>query len=125
MKLVTVVMAAIFLLTGCDARTSSTASVKARPEAAGTAASVAPAVVAQLTNQTLIYHCPECGMDYDAPGQCSMEHADLVPVRIDYVCPLDHQPVAHAGQCPRCAAPATIERTALTLALPSRILTGN
>ena len=125
MKRATVVMAAIFLLTGCDARTTSTASAKAHPEVAGPGASVTPTVIAQLTDQTLVYHCPECGMDYDRPGQCSMEHADLVPVRIDYLCPLDHQPVAHAGQCPRCAAPATIERTTLTLALPSRGLTGN
>lgn len=107
-------------------RATTTAAAKAPPATAdGGIAGTAPTVIARLTDQTLIYHCPECGMDYDGPGQCSMEHADLVAVRVDYVCPLDHQPVAHAGQCPRCAAPATIERTTLTLALPSRGLTGN
>jgi hypothetical protein len=124
MKLATVALAGL-LLTGCGARTTTTTAAKPASPAVGSTASTAPAVVAQLTDQTLIYHCPECGMDYDGPGQCAMEHADLVPVRIDYMCPLDHQPVAHAGQCPRCAAPATIERTTLTLALPSRGLTGN
>jgi len=125
MKLATITLAV--LLAGCGARPTTTASAKSPPTAAGGTgiASTSPTVIAQLSDQTLIYHCPQCGMDYDGPGQCSMEHADLVPVRVDYVCPLDHKAVAHAGQCPRCAAPATIERTTLTLALPSRGLTGN
>src|SRR5436190_22171713 len=106
MKLATVALV-VLLLPGCGARASSTASAPGPSPQTG-ATRIGPAVVAQLTDQTLIYHCPECGMDYDGPGQCSMEHADLVPVRVDYVCPLDHQAVAHAGQCPRCAAPATI-----------------
>ena len=77
-----------------------------------------------VTNQTEIWSCPNCEMDYDGPGQCAMCHVDLVHQKIAYICPADQKPVEHAGACPRCNAHAIIERTALTPQPPAP-LTGN
>jgi len=77
-----------------------------------------------VTNQTEIWSCPNCEMDYDGPGQCAMCHVDLVHQKVAYICPADQKPVEHAGACPRCNAHAIIERTALTPQPPAP-LTGN
>ena len=102
------------LVLGCQAKPKSTAAVSA----------AAPKLVDELTNQTLVYECPQCGMDYDGPGQCAMDHVDLVKTQVDYICPADNKPVEHSGKCPRCAANATVRRTALAPPIP-KALTGN
>src|SRR5262249_36051183 len=91
-----IVIAAATLVAGCGSQGNRGASSPAP----------APNVVAELTNQTEVYTCPQCGMDYDGPGQCSMCKVDLVRTRIDYICPADHKAVERAGKCPRCAANA-------------------
>jgi predicted small lipoprotein YifL len=67
----------------------------------------------QLTNQTLTYECPKCGVDYDKAGKCPTDGADLVAMQVSYICPADHQPVDQAGKCPRCQMDATIQKVAL------------
>ena len=98
-----ILILAAALVSGCQSQGKRAASAPAG----------SPNLVAELTNQTEIYTCPQCGMDYDAPGQCSMCKVDLVRTKIDYICPADHKPVEHTGKCPRCAANAVVQRTAL------------
>jgi hypothetical protein len=103
-----VVLAALLLVLGCQAK----------PKLAAAPGSPGPAPVDELTNQTVVYECPQCGMDFDGPGQCPMDHIDLVKTGIAYICPADNQPVKHSGKCPRCAANATVRRTALAPEIP-------
>jgi uncharacterized C2H2 Zn-finger protein len=85
---------------------------------AGTPAAAAANEIQELTNQTLIYECPKCGMMFSAAGTCAMDGDSLVATRVDYVCPADQKPVAHAGQCPRCAMHARVEKTAVAAGQP-------
>ena len=66
-----------------------------------------------LSNQTLVYECPKCGNDYDKPGQCPTDQAELVATQVSYICPADNQPVDGAGKCPRCEMNAKIVKMAL------------
>ena len=95
------------LLVGCQAR----------PQATHVAS--APKVIESLTDQTLVYGCPECGMDYDGPGQCDMCKVDLVATQVAYICPADNRPVEHSGKCPRCDANARVAKTAVAAEAPS------
>lgn len=97
---------------------------QAKPKTTVSASGSAPQLVNELTNQTVVYECPNCGMDFDGPGQCTMDHIDLVKTGIAYICPADNKPVEHSGSCPRCAAHATIVRTALAPQVP-KALTGD
>ena len=94
------------LLVGCQAKP------------AARAAAAAPRVIEALSDQTIVYTCPSCGMDYDAPGKCTMCDVDLVKTQVSYVCPADNQPVARAGQCPRCDVNARIVKTTLAEGAP-------
>jgi len=105
---------AALLLLGCQAKPKTTAAP----------ASADPAPVSELTNQRVVYECPQCGMDFDGPGQCSMDHIDLVKTGIAYICPADNKAVEHSGKCPRCAANAVVQRTALAPQVP-KALSGN
>lgn len=95
---------AALLLAGCSGT----------PKRSGTPAAAAATEIQELTNQTLIYECPKCGMMFSAAGTCTMDGDSLVATRVGYVCPADQKPVAHAGQCPRCAMNARIQKTAMT-----------
>ena len=120
-----IVILAVLALAGCSAQQKSadTASSTAAPEAtpapaAGDAstpaiAASAPKVIDALTDQTLVYECPKCGMDFDAAGKCSMDGTELVATKVDYTCPADGKAVEKAGQCPRCAMHARVEKTAM------------
>ena len=88
---------------------------QARPRAH---AAAEPKAIVALTDQTVVYSCPQCGMDYDAAGTCSMCGVALVQTRISYICPADRGPVTHAGSCPRCAANAQVIRTAVATETP-------
>jgi len=101
-----------------------TLGCQSKPKTAVSAAAPAPQIINELTNQTVVYECPQCGMDFDGPGQCTMDHIDLVKTGIAYICPADNRPVEHSGQCPRCAANATVTRTALAPSVP-KALTGD
>lgn len=87
------------LLAGCQARPHT-------PSAA------TPHAIA-ITNQSVVYTCASCGMDYDGPGVCPMDGGTLVKTAVSYECPADGKPVEHAGKCPRCDADARILRTAI------------
>ena len=104
-----VVLVAILLVPGCQAKPKTTA---AAPQAA-TTPEAGPVLINVVTNQTVVYTCPQCGMDFEGPGQCSMCHVDLVKTAIAYICPADGKPVEHSGKCPRCAANAEVRRTAM------------
>jgi protein-arginine kinase activator protein McsA len=107
--------ALLLVLAGCSSGQSASTET---PSAAKTAVSGAqsaaqPKAIDALTNQTLVYECPKCGMDYDKAGKCDMDGADLVATQVAYICPADNQPVEHSGKCPRCAANAVVQKTAL------------
>lgn len=107
-----VVLVAILLVPGCQAKPKTTAAPQAAttPEAA---TAPDPVLINVVTNQAVVYSCPQCGMDFEKPGQCSMCHVDLVKTAIAYICPADNKPVEHSGQCPRCVANAEVRRTAM------------
>ena len=106
MRVIAVVLL-VLALAGCQARSTSTAT--AAP----------PKVVLALTDQTLVYSCPSCGMDFEGPGKCPMDQAELVKTQVAYVCPADNQPVAKAGRCPRCEINARVVKTAVADAAPA------
>ena len=107
-------------LLGCQGapKTAATADHAADPSTATTTAS-APRAIDQLTDQKQVWECPECGMDFDGPGECTMDHVALVATQVSYVCPADNQPVEHAGQCPRCPMDARVRKTAMAAAEPA------
>jgi len=104
MKRFSAVLLAVALLAGCQSAPSGSADAVAAD---------APHEIQVLTDQTTVWECPKCGMDYDRSGQCEMCHVDLVETQIAYVCPADGDAVAHAGKCPRCNMNARIVRTAV------------
>ncbi len=93
-------LVSVLAVVGCQSKVAQTAST-------------GPKAIPILHKETLVYECPKCGMDYDAAGQCPMDHTDLVKTAIAYKCPTDGLPVEHAGKCPRCAASALVEKTAI------------
>jgi hypothetical protein len=101
-----------------------TLGCQSKPKTTASASGPAPQLVSVLTNQTVVYECPNCLMDFDGPGQCPMDHIDLVKTGIAYICPADNKPVEHSGRCPRCAANATVMRAALAPPVP-KALTGD
>ena len=107
-----VVLVAVLLASGCQAKPKATAATTTTP------ADASPKLINVVTNQTVVYTCPHCGMDFDSPGQCSMCHVDLVKTAIAYICPADNRPVEHSGKCPRCAANAEVRRTAMAPEIP-------
>jgi uncharacterized C2H2 Zn-finger protein len=114
-----VVFFVLFALAGCGARPQAGSAAGAGAAASGSAAgtdavdAAAPRQIDALTDQTLVYECPRCGMDFDAAGRCSMDGAELVATRVHYICPADNKSVERAGKCPRCAANARVEKTAM------------
>lgn len=101
-------------LAGCGtAKRSSDSTTQAAGKPASGTAAAASTEIEELTDQTLIYECPKCGMMFSAAGTCTMDADTLVATRVDYTCPADGKPVAHAGACPRCAVHARVEKTAL------------
>ena len=115
----------LLALAGCTAQPKSSASSDkaATRQSDGAVTAAAPQSIDELTNQTLVYECPKCGMDYDRAGTCSMDGATLVAMKVSYVCPADGKPVKRAGHCPRCQMNARIDKTAL--ATGTSATTGN
>jgi hypothetical protein len=104
------IVLAAMVLSGCGA--GGQRSTESRTGAAAVAS--APTEIQELTDQKLVYECPKCGMMFSGAGTCTMDGDSLVAMRVDYACPADNQPVAHAGQCPRCAMKARVQKTALS-----------
>ena len=113
------VMLVALALAGCGATQTATetATPAATDPAVATdaAAASAPNLIAELTDQKMVYECPKCGMMFDAAGTCSMGCAELVATQVAYICPKDQQAVATAGQCPRCPMPARVDKTAMAV----------
>jgi hypothetical protein len=118
---------AVLALAGCGApkqstetaaQTPATSAAPAADAGSGAAAAAAPGQIAELTNQTLVYECPKCGMMFDAAGTCSMDGSALVATEVSYSCPKDNKPVAQAGQCPRCAMNARVDKAAMAGGVP-------
>lgn len=107
MRWIAPLLIVIALLAGCQAK----------PKA--TAAAAGPNLIASLTDQKVVYSCPQCGMDFDGAGKCSMCDVDLVKTDVAYVCPADEQPVEKAGSCPRCNMKAKVVKTAVADAAPA------
>ena len=110
---------AILALAGCGSppRSSDTAAqappAATSPGATDAVVAAGPKAIPELTDQTLIYECPKCGMMFDAAGTCSMGCGELVATQVSYTCPKDNQPVAKAGACDRCPMNARVEKTAM------------
>lgn len=114
MRFVSSIILAMALLSSCQSKSNSTAAATSTGAATTAAtASAGPHLIADLTNQTEIYSCPNCGMDFDAAGKCSMDSTELVKTDVAYICPADSKPVDHAGSCPRCNVNARVVRTAV------------
>jgi len=117
-----VILLLAFAIAGCQSAPKSSTSTAANPPApsAGTSAVTAdaPREITQLTDQRTVWECPMCQMDYDRAGDCGMCKVALVETKVDYICPVDNQPVAKAGLCPRCNARVRIQKTAVAAAVP-------
>ena len=104
-------------LAGCQSapKTSqnATETQAAPPSGTDAATAAAPREITVLTDQTKVWECPKCGMDFDGPGVCSMDGATLVETQVSYTCPADNKPVEHAGKCPRCAMNARVDKVAV------------
>ncbi len=100
---------ALLLLVSCSVVGCQTRG--ARSGLSGQAVAQGPKAIPILHTERMVYECPKCGMDYDAAGLCTMDQTQLVETAIAYKCPTDGQPVEHSGKCPRCAAPALVEKT--------------
>jgi hypothetical protein len=105
----------LFVLAGCGGQSTSRSS-QTKTDAV---AAAAPSEIQELTDQKKVWECPQCGMDYDGPGECKMDHSRLVETKVDYICPADNQPVEKAGKCPRCPANARVVKTAIAAAEPA------
>ena len=109
-------------LAGCQSAPKSSTSTAAdsTAPAAGISAVTAdaPKVIAELTDQTTVWECPMCKMDYDRAGDCEMCKVALSEMKVAYVCTADNKPVAKAGKCPDCNAQVRIDKTAVVAAVP-------
>jgi len=114
MHRIAVLLVAILLLAGCQAK----------PRTA-TSAAAAPNVIVSLTDQKVVWECPKCGMDYDGPGQCSMCSVALEKTDVAYLCPADDKGVDKAGKCPRCNMDAKVVKTAAAEPAPAGATTGS
>jgi len=103
----------VLALAGCGAPKQSAGTSAQPASGASAAAASASTEIQELTDQKLVYECPKCGMMFSAAGTCTMDGDTLVATRVDYTCPADNQPVARAGQCPRCAMHARVQKTAM------------
>jgi len=117
MRVLTFLILALALV-GCGAQTKSAdtaaTTTPATPSHGADAVTASqPNEIAELTDQTMVYECPKCGMDFDGPGNCSMDGTKLVETQVAYMCPADNKPVEKAGKCPRCAMNAKVNKTAV------------
>lgn len=102
MRILSIALLVVCAVTGCQSGSGRNA------ETAG-----APKLITELTDQTTIYTCPACHMEFDRAGQCSMCHVDLVETQVEYICPADNHAVERAGKCPRCEMNARVVKTAM------------
>lgn len=91
------------------------------PKSATASTETVPRLIAELSNETLVYECPVCKMTFADPGICTMKCAELVRTQVAYVCPADGKSVDHAGDCPRCDVDASVVLTAMTSEAPAAL----
>lgn len=127
------ILASLLAIVGCGAK-QQPASLASTPEPAApvpvasaesktatASTETVPRLIAELTNETLVYECPVCKMTFADPGICTMKCAELVRTQVAYVCPADGKPVDHAGDCPRCDVDAQVVLTAMTSEAPAAL----
>lgn len=117
MKRILVLFAALALLAGCSSEKPAASASSEAANATNATAAATPNSV-EITNQKTVWQCPNCGMNFDGPGRCSMNDGDLVEMKVDYICPADNKPVEAAGKCPRCDQNARVVTTAVAAAVP-------
>jgi len=107
-------------LAGCQSAPKSATDTQATTKS-GTEAmtAAAPKEIMELVDQTKVWECPKCGMDFDGPGTCHMDGSTLVETNVSYICPADNKPVEHSGKCPRCATNARVDKVAAAASAPS------
>jgi predicted RNA-binding Zn-ribbon protein involved in translation (DUF1610 family) len=107
---------AVLVLAGCQSAPKPVARESSTPApASGTPAvnADAPQLIGELTDQTVVWECPNCGMTFDRAGQCSMGDGELVETRVEYICPANGRSIGHAGKCPDCNMNTRVEKTAV------------
>lgn len=98
----------LLLLAGCGSQSST--SQDAATTTPSDAKTEGPHLIT-LTNQTQVWACPTCGMNYDGPGECEMKDGTLVLMNVRYVCPTGGEALLSAGPCPTHGAEARVEKT--------------
>ena len=101
------VLVLLLLAVGCSSK-SSTSRETAAPTDHTTAA--APKLVT-ISNQTTVWTCPTCGMNYDGPGECEMKDGTLVQMNVSYVCPTGGEALPGVGLCPTHKVEARVDKT--------------
>lgn len=98
----------LLLLAGCGSRSSTTQDASSTT---GSDVKTAGPHLVTLTNQTQVWSCPTCGMNYDGPGECEMKDGTLALVNVHYVCPVGKEALSGVGKCPTHGADAVVEKT--------------
>ena len=100
-------LALVLILAGCGGQ-SSTSQETAAPT--DNTASAGPKLVT-ISNQTTVWTCPTCGMNYDGPGECEMKDGTLVQMNVSYVCPTGGEALPGVGVCPTHGVEARVDKT--------------
>ena len=103
-----VLVAILLILAGCGGQSSTPSQEAAAPTDNTVAA--APKLVT-ITNQTTVWTCPTCGMNYDGPGECEMKDGTLVQMNVSYVCPTGGEALPGVGVCPTHGVEARVDKT--------------
>jgi predicted RNA-binding Zn-ribbon protein involved in translation (DUF1610 family) len=103
-----VLLALLLILAGCGGKSATPSQEAAAPTENTTAA--APKLVT-ITNQTTVWTCPTCGMNYDGPGDCEMKDGTLVQMNVSYVCPTGGEALPGVGLCPTHKVEARVDKT--------------
>ena len=96
------------LLAGCGGQSSTPSQEAAAPT--DTSASAGPHLVT-ISNQTTVWTCPTCGMNYDGPGECEMKDGTLVQMNVSYVCPAGGEALTGVGKCAAHGVEARVDKT--------------
>ena len=102
------VLVLLLLAFGCSSKSSTSRETAASGSATRTTAG--PHLIT-LTNQTTVWTCPTCGMNYDGPGECEMKDGTLAQMNVSYVCPTGGEALPGVGLCPTHNVEARVVKT--------------
>jgi predicted RNA-binding Zn-ribbon protein involved in translation (DUF1610 family) len=103
-----VLLALVLILAGCGGQSATPSQEAAAPTDHSAAA---PPKLVTITNQTTVWTCPTCGMNYDGPGECEMKDGTLVQMNVSYVCPTGGEALPGVGLCPTHKVEARVDKT--------------